>query len=105
DVWVVDAGSGRVLKYAGAAAQLTGAAFAASAFALHADNTRPTGLATDGRTLWVTDEATDEVFAYARDGTLVGRWGLDDANADPPGITNDPAGGVDLWVVDRADRR
>src|SRR5262249_34323965 len=105
DVWVVDAGSKQVLRYAGATALLAGSSVAASRFALHPENTSPSDLVTDGRVIWVTDEGRDEVFVYDTTGTLLGRWKLDPANADASGITRDPTGASsDLWVVDRVDR-
>jgi hypothetical protein len=87
-----------------AAGQLAGAAAGATRFSLHADNASPTDVATDGTTLWITDDLRDEVFVYRVDGSLVGHWQLDPANADASGITLNPAGGSDLWVVDRADK-
>ncbi len=105
DVWVVDAASKQVLRYAGAAALLAGSSVAASQFSLNAENDSPSDLVTDGRVIWVTDEGRDEVFVYDTAGTLLGRWRLDPANADASGITKDPTGASDdLWVVDRADR-
>ena len=73
-------------------------------FGLQSDNTRPTGIATNGGTLWVTDEGMDAVFVYRTDGAFLGRWDLAPENSDPSGITNDPTGGTDLWVVDRSDQ-
>jgi RHS repeat-associated protein len=105
DMWVVDAGSKQVLRYAGAAALLAGSSVAASRFSLRPENSGPSDLVTDGRVVWVTDEGRDEVFVYDTGGTLLGRWKLDPANADASGITKDPTGASgDLWVVDRADR-
>lgn len=106
DVWVVDAASRKVLRYAGTASQLSGAAVAASSFNLNAGNTSPSDLVTDGQTVWVTDDARDAVFVYNLTGTLIGQWGLDPANGDASGITLDPTGASrDLWAVDRADAR
>jgi RHS repeat-associated protein len=105
DVWIVDAGSKQVLRYAGAAALTGGTAVAQSWFTLNVDNTSPSDLVTDGQIIWVTDDVQDEVFVYDTEGTLLGRWGLDPANADASGITRDPTGASnDLWVVDRVDR-
>jgi RHS repeat-associated protein/uncharacterized repeat protein (TIGR01451 family) len=103
DVWLVDAGSKRVYRYAGAASWTGGEGTATGSFPLHADNANPTDLVTDGTTIWVTDAGTDEVFVYAVAGTLLGRWKLDAANGNPSGVTIDPSGGTDLWVVDRQD--
>ncbi len=106
DVWVVDAGLRQVVRYAGAAALSSGTVSPAGAFALHADNAHPTGVVTDGQTLWVTDDVRDEVFVYSPAGTLLGRWALDPQNGDASGITRDPTGASgDLWVADRADAR
>ena len=76
---------------------------ATSQFALHADNSHPSDLTTDGSTIWVTDAEADQVFVYDTAGTLRGRWRLDPANSHASGITLNPAGGTDLWVVDRQD--
>ncbi|HEY8504511.1 MAG TPA: SdrD B-like domain-containing protein, partial [Gemmataceae bacterium] len=103
DIWLIDAGSLRVYRYAGAAALTGGSAAAAGSFALHADNERPSDLVTDGTKIWVTDSGSDEVFVYTLAGALVGRWGLDPLNGNASGVTIDPAGGTDLWVVDRQD--
>ena len=78
--------------------------FASNSFDLDRENDSPSDITTDGNTIWVTDDQTDEVFVYDAVGTLLGRWRLDPSNADPAGITNNPAGGADLWIVDRADR-
>ncbi|HJZ57853.1 MAG TPA: hypothetical protein VKE74_23035, partial [Gemmataceae bacterium] len=105
DVWVVDAGQRRVFRYLGGAEHTAGVALPASSFGLHADNGSPTGLATVGGVLWVTDDAADAVFVYDTAGELLGRWGLDPANANPSGVTGDPTGvSPDLWVLDRDDR-
>jgi RHS repeat-associated protein len=103
DIWLVDAATKRVYRYAYAAALTVGTAAAISSFALHSDNARPSDLVTDGTTIWVTDEGTDEVFVYSLTGTLQGRWKLDTRNTNASGITLNPAGGTDLWVVDRQD--
>ena len=101
DLWVVEAG--RVARYQNAAVRTRGEQSTSHAFELVEDNVDPTGPATDGTTLWVTDAAADTVFVYNTVGDLLGRWQLDPANSDPSGITNEPGGGSDLWVVDRAD--
>jgi hypothetical protein len=106
DVWVVDRGLRQLLRYSGAAALTGGAAVAAAGFALHPDNTSRTGVITDGRTLWVTDDVRDQVFVYDVAGNYLGRWDLDPANRDASGITRDPTGkSSDLWVVDRVKGR
>ncbi len=103
-IWIVDSAADAVLYYAGAAARRSGALSPASSFKLHAENTSPSDLVTDGQRIWVTDEGTDEVFLYSLTGQFQGRWKLDRSNSDPSGITLNPAGGTDLWVVDRVDR-
>jgi streptogramin lyase len=104
DIWIVDAGLGQVLRYAGAASLLGGDAMPEPVVPLLPENISPTGLVQAGSTFWVTDDSTDEVFVYdAIDGPL-SRWSLDAANADASGLTRNPAGGEDLWVVDRVDK-
>jgi hypothetical protein len=106
DVWVVDVGAGRVVRYSGAARLVNGAESPAESFGLHADNASPTGVVTDGLRVWVTDDGRDEVFVYGTEGALIGRWGLDGANADASAATRDPTGAsADLWVADRVDGR
>lgn len=72
-------------------------------FRLHTYNAGPSGIATDGSLFWVSDDTADQVFVYDVAGTYLHAWALDPDNADASGITNDPAGGTDLWVVDRED--
>src|SRR5262249_30610504 len=80
-----------------------GVALPASSFALHADNGSPTGVAISDGVVWVTDDAADAVFVYDTSGSLLGRWGLDPANAHPSGGTRGPTGvSPDPLVVDRA---
>ena len=67
------------------------------------ENGSPSDITTNGSVGLVTDDQTDEVFIYNVTGTLLGCWHFDPANADPSGITLDPSGGNDLWVVDRGD--
>jgi len=104
DIWIVDAANRRVYGYYGAATRTKGSAKISTSFPLDAANTRPTGLVTDGQQFWVTDDAAASVFVYDRHGSLLGSWQLDHGNAAPSGITRNPAGGHDLWVVDRDDR-
>ncbi len=105
DIWIVDDASDRVYRYAGAASRLEGTQAPAASFALNSNNRNPSGLVTDGTTLWVTDEHAqkDSVFVYNFAGTKLGSWLLDPANGAPSGITLNPAGGTELWVVDRHD--
>jgi hypothetical protein len=104
DVWIVDAAvPARLLRYA-AAGRTSGNAGPSGSFVLHPDNVSPTGVVTDGLTLWVTDDVRDEVFVYTMAGGLVGRWVLDPRNQAASGVTRDPTGASqDLWVVDRED--
>lgn len=64
DLWIVDAGSGIVRHYAGAAARTSGSIAATDSFPLDPANSSPSDLATDGTTIWVTDDIRDEVFVY-----------------------------------------
>ena len=101
DLWLVDRGPNRVRYYTGGAVKRIGDANETAGFSLDPENTSPSDLVTDGSRIWVTDDQRAEVFVYTTDGTLDGRWALDTDNADPSGITLDPSGGADLWVVDR----
>src|SRR5262249_49648944 len=47
--------------------------------------------------------ARGTVFVYSTAGVKLGAWNLDANNGAPSGITLNPAGGSDLWVVDRHD--
>ena len=102
DIWIVDAGAGQVLRYAGAALLTTGLASVAESFSLDSQNTNASGIATDGSTLWVSDDLADAVFAYDIASNFLGRWSLDPGNVDASGVTNDLAGGTDLLVQLRA---
>ncbi|HQR05264.1 MAG TPA: putative Ig domain-containing protein [Gemmatales bacterium] len=101
DLWLVDKGTKTVRRYEGGMGQTTDIA-ANDWFALDPANASPSDLVTDGSTIWVTDDTLVEVFVYDVSGTLLGRWKLDSDNSAPSGITRNPAGGSDLWVVDRA---
>jgi hypothetical protein len=105
DIWIVDAAKDRVYHYEGAASRTSGAEEPSSSFALTADNRNPTGIVTDGTYLWITNDFKhkDSVFVYTMEGTPLGSWRLDSDNGDPSGITLNPGGGTDLWVVDRHD--
>jgi hypothetical protein len=116
DVWVVgrDAASGalKVFRFKDGTKVRSGGLEPAAAFALTAANTNPTGLATDGWNVFVTDKnaAAGRVFAYDVNGNLLGNpsynpWRLDARNADPTGVALNPNGGGELWVVDRAGRQ
>ncbi|TWU20771.1 DUF5050 domain-containing protein [Bythopirellula polymerisocia] len=103
DVWIVDNRSDTVFRYAGAANRLSGTQTAASSFKLNSGNTTPKDIVTDGQSLWVVNDATtDKVFKYALTGGLLGSWTIDAANKTPTGITLDPSGPSDIWIVDSA---
>src|SRR5439155_15249499 len=105
DIWIVDAASRRIYRFANAASRLSGTQSPSASFALDSANQLPTGLVTDGSTLWVTNDhpSSDMVFVYSLAGAALGSWVLDPANDQPSGITLNPNGGTDLWVVDRRD--
>jgi choice-of-anchor C domain-containing protein len=105
NLWLVDLESHRVLRYDGGAVRIASSVASSFAFALVPDNSSPSDLVTDGATVWVTDEALKSVFVYDVSGTPLGRWTLDADNVTPSGITRNPAGGTDLWVLDRNTKR
>jgi sugar lactone lactonase YvrE len=107
DVWIVDAKSDKVFKYAGAASRLSGSQNAASSFTLNSGNTSPKDIVTDGTQLWVVDDGskTDKVFKYALSGIPLGSWTIDSANKAPTGITIDPSNVSDIWIVDSGTDR
>ncbi|MES2790039.1 MAG: putative Ig domain-containing protein [Planctomycetota bacterium] len=105
DIWIVDSGSDRVRRYVGAASRLSGSQAAFSQFNLAGTNTTASGITTNGTKLWVSDEGSDRVFVYSIAGQALGNWQLATANADASGLTLNPAGGDDLWVVDRVDNK
>ena len=102
DVWIVDAKSDKVYKYAGAATRLSGSQNAASSFNLNSGNTSPKDIVTDGASLWVVnDSTTDKVFKYSVAGSLLGSWTISTPGASSPtGITVYPANANDIWIVD-----
>lgn len=115
DLWILDVlspGPSVLRQYTGGAARITGSATANSSCVLHVNNGSASDVTTNGLgTFWITDDGTDEVFVYSTLNpnspgawTYEGRWRLDPFNADPSGITLNPAGGNDLWVLDRIDR-
>ena len=76
DVWIVDAKSDKVYKYAGAATRLSGSQNAASSFSLNSAKTQPEGYHDRwrfavGRERFTT--ATDKVFKYSVAGSLAGQ--------------------------------
>jgi hypothetical protein len=106
DVWIVDAKSDKVFRYAGAASRLSGSQSAASSFNLNSGNRAPKGIETDGSSLWVVNNSSnDRVFKYTTAGTLLGSWAIDAANSQPTGITIDPANVSDIWIVDSGTDR
>ena len=108
DVWIVDSGTDRAYRFAGAANRLSGTVAATSSFALQKLNSNPQDIVTDGVTIWVVNSATaDRVYVYqASNGAALGNWTIDSANTSPTGITLDPTGASqELWIADiRTDR-
>ncbi len=121
DIWIVTSDGSttgrnttteRVFRFSGAtsgagANRLSGSQAAASSFQLHASNTNPKDLVTDGTNIWVVDDGStaDRVFRYDLAGTPLGNWMIDAANSKPTGITLDPANVSNLWIVDNGTRR
>ena len=107
DVWIVDAKSDKVYKYAGAATRLSGSQNATSSFSLNSANTSPKDIVTDGVNLWVVNDIPpDKVFKYTTAGALVGSWTITTAGAtSPTGITIDPANVSNIWIVDSGTDR
>ena len=74
DVWIVDAKSDKVYKYAGAATRLSGSQNAASSFSLNSGNTSPKDIVTDGASLWVVNDSHDrQGVQVQRGGQLAGK--------------------------------
>ncbi|WP_291166070.1 Ig-like domain-containing protein [Gimesia sp.] len=107
DIWIVDAATHQVLRYVGYGHQSAffGVGISSSSFALHQDNVSPSGITTDGDTIWVVDDVADRVFVYDVAGTYLGSWDLDPANSDAAGITIALNDSTSMWVVDRNDDR
>ncbi len=106
DIWIVDARSDKVYRYASAASRLSGSQSAASSFSLNSGNLDATDLVTDGTSLWVTNNNTiDKVFKYSLSGTLQGSWTMDAANSTPVGIALDPANASNLLIADSGTDR
>lgn len=104
-IWLLDRKLDTVFHYANGAALRSGEIDATDHFALHSTNKNGKGVTTDGTHIWVVNDigGTDRVFKYTMDGTYVGRWNIDPANAKPTGITIDPTGSSDdIWIVDNA---
>ncbi|MFO0013145.1 MAG: Ig-like domain-containing protein, partial [Planctomycetota bacterium] len=104
-VWLIDAQSDRLEWYAYAAQRTSGTLAPDRVFPLSSANTTPTGIATNGSVILVSDSEADRVFVYSMTGEALGNWALDSNNRDAVGITLDPRGGSDVWVVDRSERR
>ncbi|MEL6110178.1 MAG: Ig-like domain-containing protein, partial [Planctomycetota bacterium] len=102
-VWIVDNDSDSIHFFDAGASVEDGTHFATYTLPLDPQNSQPTGLTTDGSHLWVTDDGVNRVFVYDMAGISLGSWRLDVVNQSPVGITLDPSGGNDLWVVDQDD--
>jgi hypothetical protein len=106
DVWIVDADSDKVFRYAGAASRISGGQSASNSFRLNSGNKNPKDIVTDGVHLWVVDDSTtDKVFKYTLAGSLVGSWTITSGGGSPTGITLDLTNFSDLWIVDNASDR
>jgi subtilisin family serine protease/subtilisin-like proprotein convertase family protein len=106
DVWIVDAYSDKVYKYAGAATRLSGIPNATSSFSLNIANKSPKDIVANGTSLWVVnDSTTDKVFKYSVTGTLQGSWTINAGGGSPTGLTLDPSSVNHLWIVDSATDR
>jgi hypothetical protein len=105
DVWIVDAKSDKVFKYAGAATRLSGSQNAAGSFSLNKSNTNPKDLVTDGTYLWVVnDSTTDKVFRYTIASPTVGIGSFSINTVNPTGITLEPGNPASpFWIVDNAN--
>ena len=73
-----------------------------SSFALTSANDRPSGIASDGSSLYVVDSDDDRVYVYSLAGAFQSSFALPSANNDPFGIASD---GSSLYVVDYDDDR
>jgi DNA-binding beta-propeller fold protein YncE len=108
DVWLVDAATAKVYKYAGAAGRRSGSQSAASSFSLVSGkkgNTNPQDIVTDGTSFWVVDGSQLKVFKYTLSGSALGSWAIDPADAHPTGITINPSNVSDIWIVDNGTDR
>jgi RHS repeat-associated protein len=100
DIWILDRADDRIYRYAGAASRRGGQQPPTDSLQLHQDNRDGYGLATDGDRFWVVDKNAGAVFVYNLNGTFLGRWSIDPQNKQPTGITLDPGGSRDVWIVD-----
>ena len=72
-------------------------------FNLHSDNDKPTGIWSNGTTIWVADNSDDKLYAYALDGgarQTSQEFNLHSDNANPWAIWSD---GTTIWVADNSD--
>jgi RHS repeat-associated protein len=92
DIFLVDSATNTVYRFANATGYLSGEYAPTSSFALDPANTSPSGMVTDGQTIWITDDkaTTNNVFVYSMTGTKLGNWTLDPADITPSGITLNP---------------
>jgi PKD repeat protein len=108
NLWIADNGSDKVDYFAGGAGFLKGTHSPTWTFNLDSANQYPTGMVTDGQTIWITDDhaTTNNVFVYNTLGVKLGAWHLDSADTTPSGITLNPSyvrgQATDLWVVDKS---
>ena len=113
DVWIVDSQSDKVYKYTGAATRLSGSQNAASfslngSFSLNSSNKDASDLVTHGTDIWVLNNTSsiDKVFKYSITGSLIGNWTISTPGvSSPTGITLNPAGPSELWIVDNGTDR
>lgn len=105
DIWTVSPIADRVYRFQDGARTLSGSLDAADSFALDPSNTRPTGIVTNGSRFWISDSLADRIFVYGMDGSSLGSWPLDPSNSNATGVTLNPAGGADLWSVDKETRK
>ena len=105
DVWIVDEAKNRMLHYAGGASHRSGNHTATDTFDLHSSNRSARGLTTDGTNLYVLDQHSHQirVFVYNLSGEHLGNWQMDvgPGTHRVEGITTNPTGTDELWVVDR----
>ena len=113
DVWVLGRDTAtnavKVFRYKDGAKLRTGGLDPTASFAPAGVTGTATGLATDGQTVFVVETASTggKIWAYDANGNSLGGsngWRLAAANGDPTGVTLNPAGGNELWVVDKAAR-
>ena len=101
-MWVVDSlGDRHMYAYTLA----TGARDTSKEWTLPSENNNPTGIWSDGTTMWVVDHTDRQhVRLHTGDGSARHEQGVDTAFGEcfPTGIWSD---GTTMWVVDRTDRR